>query len=225
MRTCTVVVAALALLGTADVGLAGGKSDWVILLNGKDTSGWALRDPKTTSGWTVENGELICSKPHAGNDLLTEGKFKDFELYIEFQATNNSGVYLQGLYEIQIFNSFGVKPKLVEKNGKKVETLDTHQCGAIYGRIAPSKNVAKPPQEWQSYHVFFQGARGSAGSVTKKARVTLVWNGEKVIDDAEIDGPTGGALSASTTEAGPILLQGDHGRVAFRNIKIKPLAK
>jgi hypothetical protein len=175
-------------------------------------------------GWTVEKGELICDKPHGGNDILTEQKFTDFELHIEFQATSNSGVYLQGRYEIQVDNSYGAKPKIVEKDGKKIETLDTHQCGAIYGLIAPSKNMAKMPKDWQSFDVIFQGARGEAGKVTQKARATLIWNGEKVIDDAEIAGPTGGALDSKVTEPGPLLLQGDHGKVAYRNIKIRPLA-
>ena len=174
-------------------------------------------------GWSVDKGELICDKPHSGNDLLTERKFTDFELHIEFQATSNSGVYLQGRYEIQVDNSYGAKPKIIEKDGKKIETLDTHQCGAIYGLIAPSKNMAKKPTEWQSYDVVFHGACGEAGKVTRKARVTLIWNGERVIDDAEIAGPTGGALDAKTTEPGPLLLQGDHGKVAYRNIKIRPL--
>jgi hypothetical protein len=174
-------------------------------------------------GWIVEKGELICDKPHGGNDLVSDQKFTDFELHIEFQATSNSGVYLQGRYEIQVDNAYGVKPKIVEKDGKKIETLDTHQCGAIYGLIAPSKNMAKMPKEWQSYDVIFRGARGEAGKVTEKARVTLIWNGEKVIDDAEISGPTGAALDSKVTEPGPLLLQGDHGKVAFRNIKIRPL--
>jgi hypothetical protein len=175
------------------------------------------------SGWTVEDGVLISSKPHSGNDLLTDEKFTDFELHVEFQATDNSGVYLQGRYEIQIINSYGVKPKIVEIDGKKIETLDTHQCGAIYGKIAPSKNMAKKPAEWQSYDVVFRGARVADGKVVKKARVTLVWNGAKVIDDAEIDGVTGAALDNKVGEPGPLLLQGDHGKVSFRNIKIKPL--
>jgi hypothetical protein len=195
-----------------------------------DAKGVELKDAKAVqetvpnpSGWEVKNGELICTKPHGGNDILTEQKFTDFELHIEFQATSNSGVYLQGRYEIQVDNSFGVKPKLVERNGEKVLAFDTHQCGAIYGQIAPSKNMAKPPKEWQSFDVVFHGARGDKGKVTKKARVTLIWNGEKVIDDAKIQGPTGAALDGKVTEPGPILLQGDHGRVAYRNIKIRHL--
>jgi hypothetical protein len=175
-------------------------------------------------GWMVKDGELLCHQPHGGNDLLTEHQFTDFELHIEFQATSNSGVYLQGRYEIQVDNSYNAKPKYVEKGGQKVAVWDSHQCGAIYGLIAPSKNMAKPPKEWQSFDVTFRGARGTPGKVTQKARVTLVWNGEKVIDDAEIDRPTGAALDGNVTAPGPLLLQGDHGKVAYRNIKIRPLA-
>lgn len=212
------------VIAGAKVGKVGGR-DAIVDKDGKE-----LKDAKPVSetvpnfnGWTVENGELICSKPHGGNDILTEQKFTDFELHVEFQATSNSGVYLQGRYEIQVNNNFGTKPMLVEKDGKKVEVFDTHQCGAIYGRIAPSKNMARSPMEWQSFDVVFHGARGEGDKVTKKARVTVVWNGEKVIDDAEIDGVTGGALDSKVTEPGPLLLQGDHGRVAYRNIKIRPL--
>src|SRR5262249_35074163 len=154
-----------------------------------DKDGKELKDVKAVtemvdnpSGWTVEDGILVSSKPHGGNDLVTEEKFTDFELHVEFQATANSGVYLPGRYEIQIDNSFGAKPKIVEKDGQKVEVFDSHQCGAIYGRIPPSKNMAKPAKEWQSYDVTFRGARMEDGKL-KKARVTLIWNGEKVIDD------------------------------------------
>jgi hypothetical protein len=208
----------------AKIAKVGGR-DAIVDKDGKEIEGAkaVTETAANPSGWTVENGELINSKPHGGNDLITEGKFTDFELHVEFQATSNSGVYLQGRYEIQVDNSFGAKPKVVEKDGKRVEVFDSHQCGAVYGRIAPSKNMAKPPKEWQTFDVVFRGARGDKGKVTHKARVTLVWNGEKVIDDAEIDGPTGAALDGKVTEPGPLLLQGDHGRVAFRNIKIRPL--
>src|SRR5262245_39224891 len=87
------------------------------------------------SGWIVENGELVCARPHIGAGLLTTQTFTDFELDVEFQATRNSGVYLQGRYEIQIDNSFGAKPKVVvEKDGKKMEMLSGGQCGALYGQ-------------------------------------------------------------------------------------------
>ena len=140
----------------------------------------------------------------------------DFQLHVEFLGTGNSGVYLQGRYEIQIDNSVNEKPKIEEIGGKKVEVFSKTQCGALYGQIAPSKNMAKKPTEWQTYDIVFHGARGEKGKVIKKARVTLVWNGEKVLDDVEI--PNGTAI-----DPGPVLLQGDHGKVTFRNIKIKPL--
>jgi hypothetical protein len=203
-----------------------GGRDAIVDARGKEIEGAkaVTQTVDNPMGWVVQDGELISIKPHHGNDLLTEQKFTDFELHVEFQATANSGVYLQGRYEIQVDNSFNAKPKFVEKNGEKVAVFDKHQCGAIYGRIAPSRNMAKPPKEWQSFDVVFHGARGDKNKITKKARVTLVWNGETVIDDAEIDGVTGGALDNSVTEPGPLLLQGDHGRVAFRNIRIRPLA-
>lgn len=94
-----------------------------------DAKGNEMKDAKkvqetvknTTGGWKVENGELTCGLGPKGVDLFTEQKFSDFELHVEFKATSNSGVYLQGRYEIQIDNSFNVKPKIEEKDGKKVE--------------------------------------------------------------------------------------------------------
>jgi hypothetical protein len=172
--------------------------------------------PNPTGGWKVENGVLTCGLGPKGVDLFTEQKFQDFQLHVEFQGTSNSGVYLQGRYEIQIDNSFNVKPKLVEKDGKKVEELPKTMCGALYGQIAPSKNMAKPAMEWQTFDITFRAPRGEKGKVTKKAHVTVVWNGEQVID---ADIPNGTAL-----DPGPVLLQGDHGKVSFRNIKIKPLS-
>lgn len=166
-------------------------------------------------GWKVANGELTCGLGPKGTDLYTEQKFADFQLHIEFLGTSNSGVYLQGRYEIQIDNSYGAKPKIEDVDGKKVEVFSKNQCGALYGQIAPSKNMAKPPTEWQTYDVVFRAPRGDKGKVLQKAHITLVWNGEKVID---ADVPNGTAL-----DPGPLLLQGDHGKVTFRNIKIKPL--
>lgn len=178
---------------------------------------------RNTSGWKVVNQELRCVEPHVGNDLVSERTFHDFELHVEFQATGNSGVYLQGRYEIQVDNSQGQKPRVVDKDGKKVEVFDPHQCGAIYGQVAPSKNMAKAPTEWQTYDVVFRAPRGDRGKVKEKARVTLHWNGEKVIDNAVIDGLTGGALDANVLRPGPVVLQGDHGRVAYRNIKVRAI--
>jgi len=188
-----------------------------------DAKGVEVKDAKKvqetvknlTGGWKVENGELTCGLGPKNVDLHTEQKFSDFELHVEFKATSNSGVYLQGRYEIQIDNSFNVKPKIEEKDGKKVESLPKTMCGALYSQVAPSKNMAKPPMEWQTFDIAFKAPRGDKGKITQKARITLVWNGEKVLDNIEV--PNGTAL-----DPGPILLQGDHGKVTFRNIRIKP---
>jgi hypothetical protein len=188
-----------------------------------DAKGVEVKDAKKvqeavknrTGGWTVEIGELTCGVGPKGVDLLTEQKFSDFELHVEFKATSNNGVYLQGRYEIQIDNSFNVKPKIEEKDGKKVEALPKTMCGALYSQVAPSKNMAKTSMEWQTFDITFKAPRGEKGKITQKARITLVWNGETVLDNIEV--PNGTAL-----DPGPILLQGDHGKVTFRNIKIKP---
>jgi hypothetical protein len=208
----------------AKVAKVGGR-DAIVGKDGKEIAGAKAVAEKmdNTNGWIGDKGILVCEKPHHGNDLLTEQKFTDFELHVEFVATSNSGVYLQGRYEIQVNNDVNAKPKIVEKDGKKIEMWDSHQCGALYGRIAPSKNMSKPPSEWQTFDITFHAPRGEKGKVAQKGRVTLIWNGEKVIDNAEIDGVTGGALDNNVTDPGPILLQGDHGKVSFRNIKIRPL--
>ena len=191
----------------------------------------------TTGGWKVENGEYLfgevgkpeCApgQPTRPCDIVTERKFTDFELHVEFRVSGNGGVFLQGRFEIQVSNAFGHKPKTfrtIEKDGKKIETLDPHQCGGIVANIGPTKNVAKRPTEWQTYDVVFHGARGAKGKVTQKARVTLIWNGEKVIDNAEIDNLNNRPLDRNVTEPGPILLQGLFAGVAYRNVRIKPLA-
>jgi hypothetical protein len=202
-----------------------GGRDAIVGADGKEIAGARAVSETVdnpTGGWKVDKDVLTCGMGPHGSDIYTERKFTDFDLHVEFLPTANSGVYLLGLYEIQIDNSRNVKAKVTEKDGRKVETLPNNMCGSIYSRIAPSVNMAKDPTEWQSFDVTFRAARGEGKKVTEKARVTVVWNGTKVIDNAEIAGPTGSNLGGSEIEPGPIMLQGDHGRVSFRNVKIKP---
>lgn len=188
-----------------------------VLFNGEDLKGWVKAGDKSTPEWTVEDGILIV-KPRKGA-IQTEAGFGDFQLHIEFnipympkakgQARGNSGVYLAGIYELQVLDSYGL-------------TLQNNDCGAIYKQIIPSVNACKPPLQWQTYDVTFHKARVEGGKVVKKARVTVIQNGHKIIDDAEIDMTPGGA-SNKVGEDGPLLLQ-DHGNpVEFRNIWIKSL--
>jgi hypothetical protein len=127
------------------------------------------------------------------------------------QARGNSGVYLGGIYELQVLDSYGLK-------------LRSDDCGAIYKQVVPSVNACKPPLQWQTYDVTFHKAVVDGdGKAVKKARVTVIQNGIKTIDDAEI-GPTPGGADNRPGEDGPILLQ-DHGNpVQYRNIWIQPIS-
>lgn len=171
----------------------------ITLFNGKDLAGWRLRDPKSPAAWKVVNGELT-NDPRS-TDIITERTFRDFKLHIEFkmEEKSNSGVYVRGRYEVQVQDDFGKEP-------------DSRRCGGIYGFIAPTKNTVKKAGEWQSFDITLIGRR-----------ITVMLNGETIIDNAEIPGITGGALDSDEAQRGPIMLQGDHGKIYYRNIVITPV--
>lgn len=173
------------------------------LFNGVNLEGWALRNPEGIKSWSAQNGMLVNTVADGhGTDLLTERKFKDFVLRYDFMVPegSNSGVYLRGIYEIQVLDDHGKEP---QKGGN----------GAIYSIKPASKNVSRPAGEWQSAEARIKGNR-----------ITVVLNGEKIHDEVEVNRATGGELSGiGLNDAGPIMLQGDHGAVAFRNMRIKEL--
>jgi hypothetical protein len=187
----------------------------IVLFDGKDLKGWVKTAGKNPADWPVERGIVTVAR---GN-IMTNQRFNNFQLHLEFnvpylpekrgQARGNSGVYLTGNHELQILDSY------------KLE-LHNDDCGAIYKQITPSVNACKPPLQWQTYDVTFHKAMVEAGKVAKKARLTVVHNGIKTIDDAEIS-PTPGGIDVAEGQDGPLMLQ-DHGNpVEFRNIWIKPL--
>lgn len=151
--------------------------------------------------WVVENG--VLRSPKSGANLVTEQKFDDFKLHVEFRYPegSNSGIYLRGRYEVQIADSKGKEPL-------------SGELGGVYGFIAPSEQVAKDPGQWQTYDITLIGRM-----------ITVVANGVPIITNQEIPGITGGALDSNEGEPGPILLQGDHGPVEFRNMLITPAQK
>lgn len=205
----------LPLCFIASISFAGEKRKGIRLFNGKNLTGWKLRNPEGRQSWSVVDGVLDNETTHGkgGTDLVTVKKFGDCFLHIEFNVPKggNSGVYLQGWYEVQVADSFG-------------RGLSGGMCGAIYGKAVPSLNACKPAGEWQSFGITFRQARlNKAGEVTEKARITVVQNGKKIIDDKEMDGKTGGALPGKEGTRGPLMLQGNHSSIQYRNIVIRPL--
>jgi Domain of Unknown Function (DUF1080) len=178
------------------------KEGWISLLNGKDLTGWHLRNANGPNGWKVIDHVYVNSPP--STDIQTDSEYYDFQLHVEFKVTagdGNSGVYMRDKFEVQIFNSFGKPP---EDSG----------CGALYKRIAPSVNASKRDGEWQTYDITFIGRR-----------LTVIHNDQKVLDNVDV-GPMGtGAASNRADGPGPLRLQGDHEAVSFRNIRIRPLSK
>ncbi|HXG61361.1 MAG TPA: DUF1080 domain-containing protein [Planctomycetota bacterium] len=204
---------------------------WLVAL----VAGWALQDGRPPEGavvldasqlvhedgrpcaWPVADGVLEVGK----GSVMTRETYQDFVLHVEFcippspegakdQARGNSGVYLQRRYEVQILDSWGEEPR---PNG----------CGSLYKQRAPDRNMSRKPGEWQSYDITFRAARFDAsGKKIENARITVVWNGEKVHDDVELKDKTG-AGKPEGPQPGPILFQ-DHGaKVRFRNLWIKRL--
>ncbi|QVL34211.1 DUF1080 domain-containing protein [Telmatocola sphagniphila] len=170
----------------------------ISLFNDKDLTGWKARQVNGTHGWEVKDGLLVNAKP--GQDLVTEKTFTDFKLHAEFRYPkgSNSGIYLRGRYEVQIEDGYGHEP-------------ESHEIGGVYGFLTPRINASKPAGEWQSIDITLIGRE-----------VTVVLNHETIIDRQTIPGITGGALDSDEGKPGPILLQGDHGSIEFRNLILVP---
>ena len=190
-----------------------------MLFDGKDLSKWTAKDggePK----WKLVDGDAVEVAAHTG-DIVSKDKFEDCTLHVEFrtpipaegdkgQHRGNSGIFLKSVYEIQVLESFGLTPTAGD-------------CGSLYSITAPSKNMAKPPMEWQSYDITFTAPRFDAdGKKTENGKLTLIWNGEKVQDNIDIPYPTRDHKAKEVPGPAPIELQ-DHGfAVQFRNIWIVP---
>jgi hypothetical protein len=168
------------------------------LFNGKDLAGWKLRNASRGNCWSVADGAMTNTPPCV--DIVTERAFGDFKLHAEFNIVpkSNSGVYLRGRYEVQIQDDAG-------------RATDSLRMGGVYGFLRPAENASGRPGDWQTYDITLAGRR-----------VTVVLNGRTIIDNAEIPGITGGALDSDEGAPGPLMLQGDHGKLAFRKIVISP---
>jgi hypothetical protein len=220
--------------------LASHAADAINLFDGKDLSNWreprgkwevaksVSLDPKDPHLFVIEPGTGIFVNGPTGKErnLKTKGEYGDAEIHVEFNVSSNSnsGVYVQGRYEVQIFDSWGVP------NDK----LTCHQCGGIYERWINGKgvggqparvNASKRPGEWQTFDITYRAPRfDAAGKKTENGRfIKVVQNGTVIHENVEVIGPTRSAAYNNEAALGPIMLQGDHGPVAFRKMRITPL--
>lgn len=180
----------------------------ITLFGGKNLKQWEILEEGAPNGWSVENGTLKNDpvqkeggpKVRYGN-LRTKKEFEDFNLKLEVMVPEkgNSGIYLRGIYEIQVAATYG-------------RGLDSHFMGGIYSRKAPDVLAEKPAGEWQTYDITL---------VDRHATVYL--NGKLIHDNVPLMGVTGGALTSDEFKSGPIYLQGDHTQASYRNIVLTPV--
>jgi hypothetical protein len=182
--------------------------DPITLFNGNNLEGWKLIEPESANGWSAEDGILINRVDHdeekdvSYGNLRTVDEFEDFNLTLEtrLQEDGNSGIYLRGIYEIQVADSYGQDP-------------ESHGMGSLYSRIAPEVNAALPHGEWQTFDI-----------TLVNRYLTVKLNGKTIIDNEPTMGCTGGALWSDPSRPGPIYLQGDHTGNEYRNIVLRPVS-
>jgi len=216
---------------------------WRPLLNGRDLTGWGCADPAVSNKWYMAKavywdpiwsprflqgiggpGDRLLNGEGKTCDLVTDEKFGDLELYLEFMIAKdtNSGVYLHGLYEVQI------------RDTRELDGLKDTYSGGIYGRIVdrkrlpgspPIENAARFPGDWQSLHIWFRAPRFDAqGRKTENARfVRVLYNNRLVQHNFSVEGPTQSHLNIPEAPENPIMLQGTKQPIAFRNIYVRPL--
>jgi hypothetical protein len=191
----------------------------VILFDGKSLAAWTKKDGKSPIAWTLVDGAMEGVKGHG--DIITKEQFGgSFTLHVEFrvpyepknsgQGRGNSGVYVQGRYEVQVLDSYGLK------SGK-------NDCAAIYDLVPPKVNACKAPTVWQSYDIEFTSPKFVDGKKVEPAIISVVHNGVLVHDKVKIDSDnTRAGMGGDPSKPGPILLQ-DHGHpVQYRNIWLLP---
>jgi len=191
----------------------------IVLFNGKDFKEWKRARVKEgeddTVKWKLVNGAMVVTRGGGGN-IITRKTFNDVKLHIEFrssfmpdkrgQSRGNSGVYLQGRYECQVLDSYGLEGK-------------DNECGGIYKVRAPSVNMCAPPTQWQTYDITFTAPKFDAeGKLTEMAKMTVVHNGVLIQYKTEVGGSTTASAGGKASEPGGVYLQ-DHGNpVEYRNI-------
>lgn len=231
LRTSMLILFALTLVLIPRIN-AQDKGKTVTLFNGKNLDGWKIKGAEAKSKWTVGKSALddkaankltvtpasgagaeLVNSASGGVDIYTEEKFGDCTIDLEFMVPkgSNSGIYVLGEYEVQILDSFGK------------EKVGPGDVGGLYGAAAPKMNAAKKPGEWQRFVIEFQAPRFEGGKKTANAKFIKVTLNDQVIhENVEMKGPTPSGVTGKEAPTGPLMFQGNHGPVAFRNIKITP---
>lgn len=194
----------------------------VVLFSGKEdeiAQNWLQQGTDRPANWPFADGAMTAT----GTDIVTKQLFTDFQLHVEFripympnahgQARGNSGVYLQGRYEIQVLDSYGIK------------SPGSGDCGAVYNQSAPLINACKPPLEWQAYDIIFRAPRfdPETHKQTEPPRVSVYQNGIAVQNNTIIQGRTVASMDTDPSQPGPLMLQYHGNPVSYRNVWILPL--
>lgn len=235
-----VLIANVALL-TAAVRAADNKEDLgEEMFNGKDFTGWKMDNPKQAWVWKIvstakldpkdHNNLATTGDGHEGHGLMfrvkheegyganpyTEKTFGDCQVHVEFMIPggSNSGIYLMGQYEVQIYSDYGLPD----------DKINIHNTGAIYATRKARTIPLKPYGEWNTYDIVFQAPRFKDGKKIQNAKfISVKLNGVVVQENVDTPKPTGGQLPGGEKPVGPLMIQGDHGCVAVRSVRIKPL--
>ncbi|MFC1538454.1 DUF1080 domain-containing protein [Candidatus Latescibacterota bacterium] len=222
---------------------------WEPLINGRNMDGWQLIDTKKEGRWTATNGvywggpenpKQLTGVPTVGDriintagqggasNILATEKMGDMELYVEFMipANSNAGVYVHGLYELQIWDSYGIEPRLETDKTGALYHYDGGPINGIDGAVVPLVRAERPHGQWNSYHIWFQAPRfDKSGKKTANAKfLRVLLNGQLIHMNQERLGATTAATKIPEAAENPaVMLQGDHGPVAFRNVYVRPL--
>ena len=199
--------------------------------DGKTLAGWKLKGDQTKSKWQVGAAEMhprlterllvspgvsqLVNADKGGVDIYTEQKYGDCTIEVEFMVPrgSNSGIYVMGEYEVQILDSYG----------KPAEKLTQGDLGALYSAAAPKVNASKAPGQWQKFVIEFQAPKFEGTKKVANAKfVKVVLNDVVLHENVEMKGPTPSGVTGKEAPEGPLMFQGDHGPVAFRNIKVTP---
>lgn len=230
MKRSSILAAALLTVGMMTTA-ARAEDGWISIPIKPGLDGWKYKGEAEKSHWKAGTAALDSANPAAlayqeggkelvnvqgrGVDIFTEQTFGDavIELEVMVPKGSNSGIYVMGEYEIQVLDSYG-----------KTQ-LGMGDMGAVYSMAVPKVNASKQPGEWQKYHIEYRAPKFDATGkkIANGVLVKVVLNGQVLHENLELTSQTPGGVTGKEAPRGPLMFQGDHGPVAYRNIRIKPL--